>query len=140
MVGGRQVLITHEHNDVTIENFAGAPQEEVMLTKDLGLSDMMEKTCEKPEMDLMCMTGGEPLVHHAYAYYALKDCPTIDYLALTHVYPEEIERLAPVVGNSWIVLKSGVDYSYYSPVLAPFCFLRIGFLCTRVPWVIVVRQ
>ena len=141
LVEGRQVFIAHNSNPDTVLNFPpGAAPGQLMLSKGLSLDEIMDQLCPKRTLQLAAMPAGDPIVHHRHAYTMLKDCTHTKYIALTNVYPEDVTRVNAMISAPVELLASGVDYSYSTPLAAPFCALRLGMLCQRVPWVIVRRK
>jgi len=136
----REVIITHKSNREMLNNFPKTDSKIVRLTHDLSEYDTLDKACAKPDTQVVAINGGEPLVHYSNAYTAFSECAHLKYLAITGVYPDEIERVASMGGKvKWAVMASGVDYKSSSPATHIFCILRIGILCQRVPWVLLAR-
>jgi hypothetical protein len=136
----RQVIETHESNARTAVNFGDADRATMLLTRDQDPLEALNKACAHG-VGLVCAAAGEPVTDHILALTSLKQCPSTQFVALTHVTEAEIERISEGQRlESWAVVASGVDYRYATPAAAPLCMLRLGSWCERVPWVIVARR
>jgi hypothetical protein len=134
---GRQVVVVHETNEQNLFNFGPEDQKVIGLTRDLDPLDALEKACERGA-ELLSVGGGEPLADFAVATTALQ-CKTTKFVVLTGVDEAELERVRKEYLEDWKELVVSVDYLYYSPIAAPFCFFRIPLFCTRVPFVVLTR-
>ena len=141
LVEGRQVMITHDSNRETALNFpSSAAPKQLLLSQGLTIDDLMEKACSKSTIQVLALKGGEPIVHFPNALAALRDCEKAPFVVLSEVLAEDIDRINTMLPNEMEILASGVDYSYSTPLAAPFCVFGIDVWCHRVPWVILQRR
>lgn len=139
---GRQVVVVHEDNEVTAENFGNDPpaQRQALLLRMADKRSALATACSRPSVELACVHGADPLADAELGLMAMMDCPHLKYLVLTYTYKEEVERVMPGLPIKWNVLAHDIDYEQASPLFSPFCWFHLNVLCKRVPWVILERE